>query len=348
MSTARRRRSGGQTIVLFALSLFVLLFGVGLVIDGGYAFAQRRTSQNASDFGALAGARLVSSALLGDTVNGTDANVRSAIQSAVTLNGATVTFGSPNGPQYVDSNGGTLGYVGSGSIPACAAGVRVSTSRSWHPFFASIAGFTSWTAGSAATARAAGSSCPGVLPIVVSQSSVQGPGALPVCQGPASGCPTQDLTSGTLNIPGGFGWLKFGGTGKCTGYGLGQDPNSGCDTSDPFLAGEIGPPSNSYGCCTAVGLPGSLDQIGSLTGNKPGDMAYYIQNQVLVWLPIWDTAGGTGANGYYHIVGYAAFQITGVDTQHGKWLTGVFRSGMITGSPNQIPLGVTGAVQLVR
>jgi hypothetical protein len=35
-----------------------------------------------------------------------------------------------------------------------------------------------------------------------------------------STCISQHLTSGGLNIPGGFAWLKFG----CNGYGLGQVP----------------------------------------------------------------------------------------------------------------------------
>jgi hypothetical protein len=43
----------------------------------------------------------------------------------------------------------------------------------------------------------------------------------------------------------------------------------------------------------------------------------------LVWVPIWDYAGGNGRQGCYHIVGFGAIVFTGEDTQHGKWLTGV-------------------------
>ena len=55
----------------------------------------------------------------------------------------------------------------------------------------------------------------------------------------------------------------------------------GCANSKPFLQGEIGPPANSYGCCTAGRRsPGSLDQIGSLPGNKvSADCRYYIDNE---------------------------------------------------------------------
>ena len=92
----------GQVIVLFALVLTVVVFAAGLVIDGGLGLAQRRATQNASDFGALAGARIIAEFVSGDTVNGTDANVQSAISLAVTKNGGRpVTFGAPNGPRYV-------------------------------------------------------------------------------------------------------------------------------------------------------------------------------------------------------------------------------------------------------
>jgi hypothetical protein len=136
-------------------------------------------------------------------------------------------------------------------------------------------------------------------------------------------------------VPGGFGWLTFG----CDGFGLGQEPpanNGGCANSKPFLQGEIGPPSNSYGCCTQVGLPGSPDRIGSLPGNKvSADCDYYIDNQITVTVPIWDTAGGTGSNAWYHIVGFAGFQIT--ECRGGKDIAGVWRKAFFTGPVSSTP-----------
>ncbi len=49
------RREPGQIIVIFALALVVIVAMVGLVLDGGSTFAQRRTQQNAADLAALAG-----------------------------------------------------------------------------------------------------------------------------------------------------------------------------------------------------------------------------------------------------------------------------------------------------
>ena len=78
-STAPQRERG-QMIVLFALMSTVILLSVGLVIDGGNALAQRRTAQNASDFAALAGARIVAQWKADPTsTNGTDSYAKQAI-----------------------------------------------------------------------------------------------------------------------------------------------------------------------------------------------------------------------------------------------------------------------------
>lgn len=352
------RRQRGQMIVLFAAVLTVLVLAVGLVVDGGNALAQRRASQNAADFAALAGARIIAFKVSGDTVNGTDAYVQEAITKAIVANGGTSpTFGAPDGPRYVDANGALLGYVGAGSIPATTNGVKVGSQRSWRPYFLGIIGVNSWTA--SAEAIATGGICVGcaplpgsLFPVGISTAFFQ---TYPFCSGPVSTNPTdpcypQQLTPGNLNVPGGFGWLKFG----CDGYGLGQDPPAnagGCRNDKPFLQEEIGPPSKSFGCCTVVGVPGSLDRIGSLPGNKSSaDCSYYIDNKITVTVPIWDTAGGTGSNGWYHIVGFAGFQIT--ECFGGKNIAGVWRKAFFTGPTTSTPStpGVPEplGVQLVR
>lgn len=52
----RRRREGGQALVVFALSLVAIIATLGLVIDAGSVSAHRRGVQNAADLAALAGA----------------------------------------------------------------------------------------------------------------------------------------------------------------------------------------------------------------------------------------------------------------------------------------------------
>ncbi len=353
----RAQSTKGQMLALFGLSLVVILLGVGLVIDGGTALVQRRASQNASDFAALAGARVVAEWIGGDTTNGTDATVQAAITNSISVNaGAPIAFGGPNGPAYVDANGATTGYVGGGGIPAGTVGVTVQSSRTWTPYFLGIIGMKNWAASAAATARggyAAGGPGSNVFPVGIADAFFNGrlPCAGPVSNNPASNCYPQHLTPGDLNVPGGFGWLKFGATGKCTGYGLGMDPNNGCSPNKPFLQTEIGPPANSFGCCSAVSANDTApaNRIGSLPGNKASaDCTYYIVNNVVVTVPVWDYAGGTGDNAWYHIIGFTGFQLTACDG--GKDIEGVYRQPFFVGPTTSTPgfPGAPLAVQLVR
>jgi Putative Flp pilus-assembly TadE/G-like len=350
-----RSAQRGQMLVLFAVSLTVLCMGVGLVIDGGYGLAQRRATQNAADFAALAGARIVAEKIGGNTVDGTDANVRAAISTTVAANdGAAVTFGSPAGPEYIDASGASVGWVGRGTIPATAVGVTVPTQKRWQPFFLRAVGVGDWTASATATARggfAAGPPGP-VFPAGIAQAFFNGrtpcAGDATADTGSSGVCDPQRFTNGTLNVPGGFGWLKFG----CSGYGLGQDSPAnagGCSNSATFLQTEIGPPGDAFGCCTQVGLPGSSDLIGSLPGNKvSADCSYYVDNKTLLTIAVWDYAGGSGSNAYYHIVGFAGFQITACNG--GKDLEGVWRQQISVGPTTTNPgfAGQALAVQLVK
>ncbi len=149
-----RSQSSGQVLVLFAITLAVLLLVVGLAIDGGNGLMQRRNAQNTADFAALAGARVVAEWIDHDTVNGTDANVKSAIINTVAANaGNPITFGAPDGPTYVDSNGHVVGYVGAGGLPSATVGVRVTAALTFNTYFLGLVGVNNWTAGASATAR---------------------------------------------------------------------------------------------------------------------------------------------------------------------------------------------------
>jgi Flp pilus assembly protein TadG len=338
---------------LFAITLTLMLMAAGLAVDGGNGLSQRRNAQNTADFAALAGARIIAEWIGGDDVNGTDTNVRNAITATVAANGGnSISFGAPNGPAYVDDTGDVTGYVGAGGPPSDTVGVRVTAYHTFSTFFLGIAGMSTMTAGATATARggfATGMPTGALFPAGVSLAFFQ---TYPFCSGDvgsSDSCEPRHLTPGSTNVPGGFGWLKFG----CTGYGLGQDPPAnagGCSNNQPFLQEEIGPPSKSYGCCTQVGLAGSADLIGSLPGNKASaDCSYYIDNEITVVVPVWDYAGGNGSHGWYHIVGFAGFQIT--ECEGGKDIEGVWRKaffeGPVTSEANGLPFQSLG-VQLIR
>jgi hypothetical protein len=346
-------------LVLFGVVLTLIIFAVGLVIDGGTGLSERREAQNASDFAALAGARIIAEKVTGDAVNGTDANVQAAITNTIAANGGEApTFGAPDGPRYVAEDGSLLAYVGNGTIPANALGVKVASERSWRPYFLGLFGIDEWTAGADATALggyAANQAPSGTLfPAGISQAFFD---TYDFCSGeidtsnPSDPCYPQHLTPGNLNVPGGFGWLKFG----CNGYGLGQDTTIAgeCQNNKPFLQEEIGPPSKSFGCCTEAGVdPNPMhNRIGSLPGNKASaDCSYYIDHEVTVTVPIWDYAGGTGSNAWYHIIGFAGFQITACEG--GKDIEGVWRkiffTGPVTSTPPPAGTIANPSVQLVN
>ena len=74
------RSSPGQTLVICALLFTVLLGALGLALDGGYLFIQRRSMQNAADAASLAGAEAISRNL-------TDTQVTRAVLDAAARNG---------------------------------------------------------------------------------------------------------------------------------------------------------------------------------------------------------------------------------------------------------------------
>jgi hypothetical protein len=107
------------------------------------------------------------------------------------------------------------------------------------------------------------------------------------------GCSSSSLpgSSGSAyTIPGGFGWLK-------------QDPTQPCQAKI-----NIG----------ATGIPGfPVDpEIASDPGNdvpsscKSSNLLNNIVGTTVL-LPIYDNAGGQGANAWYHVIGFAGFKLSG-------------------------------------
>ena len=91
MDRSSRSDERGQILVLFTLALVAMIAMVGLVIDGGAAYAQRRTQQNAADLAALAAA----DALYNGQTQGQAATIAQGVAStnayAHNVNGVTVT-----------------------------------------------------------------------------------------------------------------------------------------------------------------------------------------------------------------------------------------------------------------
>ena len=262
-------------------------------------------------------------------VNGTDANVQAAICTR-RANGVyrRSRFGSPTARTTSDETGAISGPVGSGAIPAGTAGVTVNC----EPDLASVLARDRRHRRLDAPAERDGQGW--VLPRRPPRGTCL-PGGIslaffqtyPFCSGPVGQvrtCYPQHLTPGNLNVPGGFGWLKFGA--------IGSAPASGSDDDDirlrqnkPFLQEEIGPPVEQLRL-----LHGGRPATGSGPHRQParqqGQRGLLLLHRQRDHRHRADLghAGGNGANAWYHIVGFAGFQLTACEG--GKDIEGVWRN----------------------
>jgi Flp pilus assembly protein TadG len=141
MSSHRGTRAEGergQILVLFALASVVIIGTVGLVIDSGGAFAQRRTEQNAADLAALAGANAYLNT--SGTVATRIAAAKAAATASATRNGYT--------------NGVRGDRVADPSVTLLQSGatVKVDITSSHVNTFARVFGANSWDVAVTATA----------------------------------------------------------------------------------------------------------------------------------------------------------------------------------------------------
>ena len=131
-SAVGREAHGGQILLMSALFLTVMVGAVGLSVDLGFAFSQRRAMQNAADAGALAGAHIVAK-----STDSAPLSAKEAVEAVVRQN---AMGGSTIGAiicDYVDDAGGSLGGCG-GVVPAGASGVRVAVEEVHPTFFIQV------------------------------------------------------------------------------------------------------------------------------------------------------------------------------------------------------------------
>jgi|GEM_PF-862102 len=124
--------SRGQVLIMFALFLTVMMGILGLAVDLGYAFSQRRTVQNAADLAAVAGTRTVIRYKAGDSTAAlTD------VQNLVSANHMNNTVTELESCSYLDQNAVEVGDC-SLTVPANATGVYVSVSETHPTFFIKV------------------------------------------------------------------------------------------------------------------------------------------------------------------------------------------------------------------
>jgi len=126
------RAHQGQIIIFVAVVAVSMIGMIGLAIDLGYTFAEKRTVQNAADAASAAGTRVVTQ--WSTTNNAVIAQTDVAnIVKANNMGNATQTFSC----FYVDDTGKKLDAC-SKTVPATATGVTVSVSETHNTFFMRI------------------------------------------------------------------------------------------------------------------------------------------------------------------------------------------------------------------
>lgn len=290
-----RARERGQVLVIVAGGAIALLLLVGLVLDGGIAYFNRRDAQNVADVAAMAGTAEIADGYTEATTAGvnirTQADVYDRIELSVAENGCSATGAVPCqwSARFVGENAADKGAVNdaSSTLPSGALGVQVVVERQPGTFLARLASIDEWNVVSEATAVAIkpGSAPPaGLLPIALKNSpdpNLYQPGQV------------YDLTDGK-DAPGGFGWLSWDGS---------NDPNaladSICDPDNPAFSLEPATPfPGGPGKMNDTGVRACLEEY--ISGDKAGQV---------VLIPIYDHVSGTGNNVSYNIVGLAAFKI---------------------------------------
>lgn len=182
----RNRRGEGQILVIFALGLIAMLGGVALVIEGGNAYQQQRSVQNASDAAAEAGATRIAKGLsLG--VSATDTEVASSVSASALFNSINATAYYTNWQgQPLDASGNVVaknlavqvGAAPGGTLPPNTQGVHASGNRTFGTTIGHVIGFNSFTAGAEATAVTGkvtgGAFLPVVFPVNITDCSGNG------------------------------------------------------------------------------------------------------------------------------------------------------------------------------
>jgi Flp pilus assembly protein TadG len=283
LHTRERHGEQGQVLPLFAGGLLVLLVLVGLVIDTGVAFKERRAAQNISDLAAMAGTRVIAEGYLNPSVPVTGAGVYAVVDKSITVNGCTTPC-TWTGAYVRPTGSGTFTQMGpivnSGDVPVGAQGVTVTTSRQPGTYFIRLIGQDKWDVSAVATAMSSRlpDPPPGILlPIGIFDA-------------PYETGREYTLTLGVQG-PGNFGWLSW--------------------------TGPVNTPTLETSLCTpdspAFAFPAWFD---GTTGTKNSStiracMQGYIDNQTVVYIPIWkQTNGRGGSNLQYEITGLAAFVLT--------------------------------------
>jgi len=231
-----RKAERGQILVLFTIAIVVVIGMLGLVLDGGSAFAQRRDEQNASDLAAMAGANAYLTSTGDKTADAT------AAARAVALR---------NGYQTDAASGQVVDVVVTPSTTG--ASVKVTVTKPHANNFSTIMGMSTWdvTANGTAQTSVRPNGVTGAMPLLFNEAAF--PNAICDERTAADGCASKIEQ---YQLPGGgnedvpqdatsFNWTIFceasGNPCNADSSGVSDLINQGGETKTIFIDDKIGP-----------------------------------------------------------------------------------------------------------
>jgi Flp pilus assembly protein TadG len=299
MDAPERREERGQIIVVFALALVAIVAMVGLILDGGSAFAQRRSEQNAADLAALAAAN----DLIVNQGSATWVDTARAVADENGFqhghNGIVVDVTCQNCP----------GQAKNAAVPGVQVTVTITAAH--RNAFAGVVGMPTWDVSATATSKTGWpDTATGPAPFILSKEAFNGNGQAKVCTDKAHPCDFNHPTTSEGDTPqtaSQFAWTDFHYDTPCLDTGNVNDS----DLQD-YLDGQATFETTlNFGCYIAQHNSGQMNNIvARLAGLAP--MTFPV--------PIVDTSG--------KYVGWASFVMTGAHPNGSNgWISGYFLTG---------------------
>jgi hypothetical protein len=294
-----RDQENGQSIIVIALAVVVLLALVALVVDVGNAYAHRRMVQNATDAAALAGARRLAERSVGEPV--LEIQVLNDIE----------TYAEKNGLErevvrawFISAEGERLETVDPwlGPAPGDAEGVEVWGDLPFNTYFAHLLGFPQLVAGTKAKAWVLYGPCSAfnLFPITISSGTFT-----ETTGSPEIGHVYTIWSHDDPTAPGNWGFLYW-----TDGDGVNRCPEEDCPQGPQVTV--LGPNMNDTS-------RSGIWAVGDWVHGDPGvnmnpvlsNLAPYIEGDPWpeVIIPLYDDMRGTGNNVAYRISGFAAFRL---------------------------------------
>ena len=339
----------GQVLVIVGVGLLAMVAMVGLVIDAGHAWGQQRDSQNASDAASEAGAAMLAQNLpflaAGDPVPNKNSDVVDAVMNSIFANDVDIDVA-----WYTDFDGDRVGgapLIGPGALadtadpPLDSDGVEVTSFKQFDTFVAGMFGMGQWTTQTRATAIAGypDAISQGVLPVTFPLTITTCTNNNHVLEDPNAlqwRPDTDYLVPLCSNGPGNVGWLDWdppptSDPDTCPGNG---NPELECS----ILEGDnptISTPGWYYIASTGNINTGYIEDALNTYADDPDDEVVIIPifDATCNDLPLGSGAGdcttgeGNGTQQYYHLAGWAGFDIEWVDLGGGGTVCGSGNGG---------------------